>query len=227
VNPHLRRSCTWTARDTPGALCRTTFFPVCGERRTWHFADEFLQRLSPFRPLETQLRATSRDVILLSGLVRELLADGPIHEETGLFLSLSHGPYHRKTLELSLAAAPEERLTVLEKNLPPKDYIVNYPSLKAAQLAIEFGLHGPWVAFLSPVHGLGQAQRQAGLELKAGSAGAVLVGGAFLLDEPAELGARICEQEELSEWVTMQYIERSEELDFTPSQSLSEERRGI
>jgi 3-oxoacyl-(acyl-carrier-protein) synthase len=73
--------------------------------------------------------------------------------------------------------------------MPPKDYFIANPAMKAAQLAIEFRLHGPWATFTSLHSGFQQAVHQAKRDLSRGIVPAALVGAFFGLDDPAELWA--------------------------------------
>lgn len=166
------------------------------------FSDELLMGCHPQASLE--LRAKSRGVILLGSLLRNL--DTP--SSSALYLACQSGPTHPRLAEASRLSASEQRLAALERALPPKDFFVANPAMKAAQLSVEFGWHGPWIAFHSCADALARAAAAARLELEEGVVEAAVLAGMFLLDEPLEVppGARC------SEAVFVQVARRPEEL---------------
>lgn len=111
-----------------------------------------------------ELRSKAAAVVVLSSLLRGL----DMHPDTAVYLACHHGPVHARTQELVLAGEPIE---VAERALPPKDYFVSNPSMKAAQLSMEFGFHGPWTAFTR----LEQAKEHAQSDLEDGVVPAAVV----------------------------------------------------
>ncbi|MBT9582201.1 hypothetical protein IV102_02560 [bacterium] len=149
------------------------------------FSEENIASHSP--TCRSELRSKCRGVVLLSALVRSLLQERPFLPETGCYLCFGPGPVHAKTQQAMLEADETQRLDVLEKCLPPKDYFVANPAMKAAQIAIEFQLHGPWASFLSPTAGLQQACYYARQDLVSGQVPAALVGGFLGLDDTTDV----------------------------------------
>lgn len=158
------------------------------------------------------LRSKARGVVVLTSLLHQLQEEG-FHPGTGVFLFCGPGPSSPRTGEALLQSAPEERAAIVERTLPPKDYFISNPAMKAAQVSIEFQLHGPWMAFLSPQHGFAQACRLAQDELVDGALPAVLIGGIFALDDPAESRHwPVPSQGELVEAVVVQYARTPQEV---------------
>lgn len=139
--------------------------------------------------LRAELRSKARGVLWVSWLIRQLPA---LHPETGCYLTFAPGPVHAPLMAALESAA--DRVAVLEKSLPPKDYFIANPAMKAAQISIEFQLHGPWMCFPNSLH---DCYRYAELDLRTGQVPAVLVGGFY---------------EGESECAFIQYATRPEEL---------------
>lgn len=157
-----------------------------------------------------ELRTRSRGLVVLISLLRALQPDW--HPFTGVYLYCGPGPSSPRAQQEILAAPASQRAAVLERALPPKDYFISNPAMKAAQLSIEFQLHGPWTAFLSPHHGLIQAWECARNDLLDQVVPAALVAGLFALDEPSELSHHTGRADRLVEAVWAQYSLRAEEL---------------
>jgi len=152
-------------------------------------------------------RAKARGVLWLNWLIGQLSREMELHPDTGCYLTFAPGPVHAPLGAALEGAADQERLAILERSLPPKDYFLSNPAMKVAQVAIEFQFHGPWMCFPSISSGLHDCYRYAGLDLRCGQVPAALVGGFFALDDGRHL-----EGSPLSECVFLQYAVRAEEL---------------
>lgn len=145
----------------------------------------------------SEARSKARGVLWLSWLLRELSRERELHPDTGCYLTFAPGPVHEPLRALLQEAGDQERLAILEKSLPPKDYFLANPAMKAAQISIEFQFHGPWMCFPSLARGLHDGYRYAGLDLRCGQVPAALVGGFFALDDERHLdglgGSSLCE----------------------------------
>jgi hypothetical protein len=137
------------------------------------FSDAFLQARVP--NAASEMRSRSKGVLLLCTLVRELAGDVAFHSESGVYLFSAPAPSSARVQEIAAREVGPERLTMLERALPPKDFFVANPAMHAAQISLEFGLHGPWMTFHTPQHGFSQACHYARGELRDGTVpGAVL-----------------------------------------------------
>lgn len=145
------------------------------------FSDAYLQQRVPDAP--AQLRSKSRGLVLLCALVRELTAVGTLDSETGVYLFSGPGPSNSRVQQIAAREVGPDRLNLIERALPPKDFFVANPAMQAAQVSLEFGLHGPWMTFHSLQHGFSQACHYARCDLRDGAVPAALVGGMFMLDD--------------------------------------------
>lgn len=178
------------------------------------FSDDYVA--SMHAGARSDMRSKSRGVILLSALIRDLQRDLPMHANTGVYLYCGPGPSHSKTQQQVLTVPAWERAATIEKSLPPKDYFISNPAMKAAQISIDFQLHGPWTAFLSPQFGLDQALSCAHNDLLDGVSEAALVGGIFALDEPGELATYLVGSHHLVESIFVQYATRAQDILCAP-----------
>ena len=197
----------WTADGSP---LTETVVTKGREYVLSRFSEEFLLSAEP--SARSQLRSKSRGVVLLCALIRELQKEMPLPASTGVYLFCGFGPCNPKTQEVAMQAPPSERWALIDRALPPKDYFISNQGLKAAQISIEFGLHGPWMAFISPEFGLAQAFHYGQSDLRAQVVEGALIGGIFTFDEPSESAAYFRESTQLSECVWLQYAAQADQI---------------
>lgn len=202
--PHL------TADICPDPEIRTGNCSQHGDYSLCLFSDGYLASLYP--AARGDLRTKARGIVALTHLIQGWQQSHALHPSTGVYLSCSFGPYSLRTQQAVLAAPPEQRLSVLERTLPPKDYFIATPAMKAAQLSIEFALHGPVMALFHADYGLEQAFALARSDLMDGVVEAALVGGVFSLDDPAEVPHHLSASSSLCEAVFFQYASSPGEL---------------
>lgn len=191
-----------TAEDTPEPERKEG-----GDSSLCRFSDAYLNSL--YAEARSDLRSKSRGVVLLTSLVRQMPA---LNAATGIYLYAGFGPYSPRAQAAGLAAAPEGRVAAIERALPPKDYFIATPAMKAAQLSIDFQLHGPMMALFSPEHGFAQACRLARADLQDGVVPAALVAGMFMLEEAAEYSRFLPSARHLVEAVWVHYATHCDQI---------------
>lgn len=172
-----------------------------GDQADGRFSDEYLQANVPNAAVE--LRSRAKGVLLLCALIRELRREVEFRSETGVYLYSRPGSSNARVQEIAAREAGAERLHLLERALPPKDFFLANPAMHAAQLSLEFALHGPWMTFHTPLHGLAHACHYAAGELRDGTVPAALIAALEMLEEP---------QPERRECLFVQYVTRTDEI---------------
>ncbi|MBX3169467.1 MAG: hypothetical protein KF760_18850 [Candidatus Eremiobacteraeota bacterium] len=196
-----------TAEDSPDPERREGRCPRQGEYSLCRFSDAYMHSL--YAGARSELRFKARGVVLLTSLIRQLQ---PLDAATGVYLCGSFGPYSPRAQSAGLSAAPGGRAAAIERALPPKDYFIATPALKAAQLSIDFQVHGPVMAVFSPEHGFAQACRLARADLADEVVPAALVAGLFTLEEAGEFSRYLSGSRQLVEAVWVQYVTHSEQI---------------
>ncbi len=196
------------AEVRPGPLAHTTL--TC-------FSQTSLQNLYP--EARADLRFKSRGVVLLTWLLRDLLAGGA-PASTGTYLACLFGPYSPRLQQLARdTPSGRQRLEVLERALPPKDYFIATPATKAAQLSIEFGLHGPLMALYSPEYASQQAVELARADLADGVVEAAVVASIFALEDESEVPRYLNGHTHLVEAVAVQFARSADQLLDAPAKA--------
>ncbi len=196
-----------TAEDSPDPERRQGHCPRQGEYTLCRFSEAYLHSL--YEGARSELRFKSRGVVLLTSLIRQLQ---PLDPATGVYLYGGFGPYSPRASSAGLSAAPGARSAAIDRALPPKDYFIATPAMKAAQLAIDFQLHGPVMALFSPEHGFVQASRLARADLADGVVPAALVAGVFPLEEVSEFARFLPASPQLVEAVWVQVVTHPDEM---------------
>lgn len=152
-----------------------------GDGPDGRFSDIYLQQRVGNAAME--MRSRFRGVLLLCALIRELQEEVPFHPDTGVYLASHPGPSHPKLQEIAAQESGPARLGLLERALPPKDFFVANPAMHAAQVSLEFGLHGSWITFHSPARAFDQACYYARGELRDGTVPGALVAAIHTLED--------------------------------------------
>lgn len=198
-----------TAEDSPDPERSEGHCPRQGAYSLCRFSDVYLHSL--YDNARSELRFKSRGVVLLTSLLRQLPPPDPA---TGVYLFGGFGPYSPRAQAAGLKAEPSARSSAIDRALPPKDYFIATPAMKAAQLAIDFQLHGPLMALFAPEHGFAQACRLARADLADGVVPAALVAGMFTLEEASEYSRFLTGSRHLVEAVWLHYVTHPDQIEL-------------
>lgn len=196
-----------TAEDSPAPERSEGHCSRQGDYSLCRFSEAYLHSL--YDGARAELRFKSRGVVLLTSLIRQWQSLDPA---TGVYLYGGFGPYSPRARSAGLSAEPGGRSSAIERALPPKDYFIATPAMKAAQLGIDFHLHGPLMALFAPEHGFAQACRLAQADLADGVVPAALVAGMFTLEEASEFSRFIPYSQQLVEAVWVQYATHCDQI---------------
>lgn len=203
-----------TAEGSPDPERREGHCPRQGEYSLCRFSEAYLHSL--YDGARSELRFKSRGVVLLTSLIRQMV---PMDPAAGVYLYGGFGPYSPRARAAGLDAAPEARSSAIDRALPPKDYFIATPAMKAAQLGIDFQVHGPLMALYAPEHGFAQAGRLARADLADGVVPAALLAGMFMLEEAAEYERFVPASPQLVEAVWVRYATHADQIVDCPGPS--------
>ena len=148
------------------------------------FSDEYFSSIPFYNPAQT--RSKSKGLIVLLETIRKLKLKTQINQASGIYAHCLAGPFNRKIFDHANQMSYDEKLAYITKNLPPKQYFIQHPAMKVAQIPIEFKLHGPWITFGSD-HGFQQSWEQAMRDINDKVVPSALICTLFSLDDAIEL----------------------------------------